>query len=212
MQKWEHHGNTRHAKRCWQYTLARTVVWWWRLLYRVPKQKFWLVSGVTHWRFQTQASPGKFWWIVLIAYHRNSGGCDIAAPPCVSPAQVTWQLWNRHWCYWYPVTVASTSSLQEIFYFCFIFILDLGLGQCQDHRTINHGFRILNGTTEGSTVVFGCNEEFDLLGNQRLTCGSNGLWTGSWPTCVKSEYTAHQHSLVPGSSQEPGNEATSVLL
>ena len=54
----EHHGNTSHAKRCWQYTLARTVVWWWRLLYRVPKQEFWLVSGCHSLAVLDPGKPG----------------------------------------------------------------------------------------------------------------------------------------------------------
>ena len=89
----EHHGNTSHAKRCWQCTLARTVVWWWRLLYRVPKQSSGWCLGVTHWQFQTRANPGITRVNCAYCLPRKLG-CDIAAPPRVSPARVTWQIWK----------------------------------------------------------------------------------------------------------------------
>ena len=48
------------------------------------------IHSSLHWRFQTQASPDK----ILV----NCGYCLqklVVAPPHVSPARVTWQLWNH---------------------------------------------------------------------------------------------------------------------
>lgn len=79
-----------------------------------------------------------------------------------------------------------------------------GLGQCRDYGNLDNGYRIIDGTTEGSTVAFGCNDGYDLLGNRQLTCRSSGLWRGAWPLCVRCEYTIqgfcngclHRHTCV----------------
>ena len=42
-------------------------------------------------------------------------------------------------------------------------------------------------TTEGSTVVYSCDDGFVLCGNQNRTCLPNGVWSGSVPDCI-SEY------------------------
>ena len=42
-------------------------------------------------------------------------------------------------------------------------------------------------TTEGSTVVYSCDDGFVLCGNQNRTCLSTGVWLGSVPDCI-SEY------------------------
>ena len=68
--------------------------------------------------------------------------------------------------------------------------LNSGLGQCRDYGNLDNGYRIIDGTTEGSTVAFGCNDGYDLLGNRQLTCASSGLWIGAWPQCVRCEYEA----------------------
>jgi len=38
--------------------------------------------------------------------------------------------------------------------------------------------------TEGDTCDYMCTTGYVLSGNDMRTCGSNGMWTGSDPTCV----------------------------
>ena len=71
-----------------------------------------------------------------------------------------------------------------------------GLGECRDYGNIPNGERIIEGTREGNVVIFRCNEDFDLLGNQELVCGSDGGWSGAWPLCRKCELVIHNNSWV----------------
>ncbi len=62
-----------------------------------------------------------------------------------------------------------------------------GIGECRDYGSIPNGERIIEGTSEGSIVLFRCHEDFDLLGNRQLECGSDGYWSAAWPVCRKCE-------------------------
>ena len=61
------------------------------------------------------------------------------------------------------------------------------MAECRDYGSIPNGERIIEGTREGSIVIFRCNEDYDLLGNQQLVCGSDGYWSAAWPVCRKCE-------------------------
>ena len=41
----------------------------------------------------------------------------------------------------------------------------------------------LEGVTEASTATYSCNIGFTLNGDQTRTCGSDGSWSGSEPSC-----------------------------
>ena len=41
----------------------------------------------------------------------------------------------------------------------------------------------LEGITEASTATYSCNIGFTLNGDQTRTCGSDGSWSGSEPSC-----------------------------
>ena len=39
-------------------------------------------------------------------------------------------------------------------------------------------------TTVGSVANYSCVEELQLVGDDTLTCGANGLWNGDIPMCT----------------------------
>ena len=43
-----------------------------------------------------------------------------------------------------------------------------------------------NGTTEGSTALYICNDGFALVGNEARVCQSGGNWSGSIPVCTST--------------------------
>ena len=71
------------------------------------------------------------------------------------------------------------------------------LARCRDYENIRGGFRIIDSSTpvEGDMIFFGCNEGFDLIGNPRLICGSDGYWIGAWPICAQGEYSSFSTSF-----------------
>lgn len=82
--------------------------------------------------------------------------------------------------------ILNLSSVYVCTYVCEC-VSPSGRKQCRDYGSISNGERILNGTTEGSVVIFRCHDDFDLLGSRQLVCGSDGLWSASWPDCLKCE-------------------------
>ena len=55
---------------------------------------------------------------------------------------------------------------------------------------IANGRRSYSGTTEGKTATYACNPGYRLSGVSRRVCQSNGLWSGSQPSCEsKLNYT-----------------------
>ena len=51
----------------------------------------------------------------------------------------------------------------------------------------NGFFRVIGGYTFGSIVTYQCNNTYAIIGQATRTCGSDGMWTDSTPTC-KSEF------------------------
>ena len=93
--------------------------------------------------------------------------------------------------------------------------LRIGLGQCRDYRGIENGRRVLEGTSEGDTVTFICNEGFNLLGNRQVECGSDGDWIGSWPVCIKGIFThasTHTHTHTHSHTRTTRRQFHSRLL
>lgn len=75
-----------------------------------------------------------------------------------------------------------------------------GIGECRDYGSIPNGERIIEGTREGNIVIFRCNEDFDLLGNRQLVCGSDGYWSAAWPVCRKCEIHSPSSYILIASS------------
>ena len=61
---------------------------------------------------------------------------------------------------------------------------------CKEPDTPSNGDVSYTMTTEGSTVVYSCDDGFVLCGDENRTCLSTGVWSGSVPDCI-SEYTNH---------------------
>lgn len=54
---------------------------------------------------------------------------------------------------------------------------------CPEPPVILFGTYTKTGTTYGSQVVYHCDDCFTLIGDDTNTCGENGLWVGSPPSC-----------------------------
>ena len=70
---------------------------------------------------------------------------------------------------------------------CLCVFCIVGIRECRDYESIRNGERIIEGTREGSIVIFRCNEDYSLLGSQQVVCGSDGYWSDHWPVCRKCE-------------------------
>ena len=55
------------------------------------------------------------------------------------------------------------------------------------------------GRSSGDTVTYSCNENFSLVGTQIQTCGDDGMWSDSPPTCymngMKMKYSSTSQLL-----------------
>jgi len=49
---------------------------------------------------------------------------------------------------------------------------------------VNCSLGVDGGPTEGDTCVYRCMTRYVLNGNAMRTCGDDGMWTGSDPTCI----------------------------
>ena len=59
------------------------------------------------------------------------------------------------------------------------------LASCGTPSSLSNGVRHYDGTTVGSTVSYTCYAGYiRSAGNSSRTCQSNGLWSGSHPTCT----------------------------
>ncbi|XP_077973714.1 sushi, von Willebrand factor type A, EGF and pentraxin domain-containing protein 1-like isoform X2 [Styela clava] len=57
---------------------------------------------------------------------------------------------------------------------------------CTNVDSPEHGEIVsFQGVTFGSAVVFSCNEGFDLVGKEVISCDSTGNWTANTPVCVR---------------------------
>lgn len=62
---------------------------------------------------------------------------------------------------------------------------------CIDFGSITNGYRQISGNYEGDVVTFFCGDGYTLVGVPEATCLSDGQWSASWPTCIKSEQRVH---------------------
>ena len=129
--------------------------------------------------------------------HESAAAWVLAA--VVFCCSVMWP-WYTHFLipyYWRPKCIMLTAHIHlwMLFSLC-VWCTCTGLGECRDYGNIPNGERIIEGTREGNVVIFRCNEDFDLLGNQELVCGSDGGWSGAWPLCRKCELVIHNNSWV----------------
>ena len=53
---------------------------------------------------------------------------------------------------------------------------------CPDPGVPTNGKRLNNNFREGETVIFGCNRDYDLVGNDAIRC-EGGMWSGEVPKC-----------------------------
>ena len=44
---------------------------------------------------------------------------------------------------------------------------------------------VLTGNEPGDTATYSCDANFELSGEQVLTCGNNGMWSADPPTCIR---------------------------
>ena len=54
---------------------------------------------------------------------------------------------------------------------------------CPDLSAPSNGVKNSTITACGTVVAFSCNECYDLVGDQQLTCLSNSSWSGEVPSC-----------------------------
>ena len=64
----------------------------------------------------------------------------------------------------------------------------LKVAGCGDPGDIRNGIQQVEGTrwTVGTRVAYICNPGYQISGQSTIFCQSNGLWTGSAPTCIFS--------------------------
>ncbi|KAL4219491.1 hypothetical protein ACF0H5_022068 [Mactra antiquata] len=57
--------------------------------------------------------------------------------------------------------------------------------KCDDYTEPSNGTAIVNGTRYGSVLSYKCNQGFRLLGDEQITCLSNGSWSSYDINCTK---------------------------
>ena len=55
---------------------------------------------------------------------------------------------------------------------------------CPNLENPGNGTVDVSGNQPGDTAVYSCNDGFTLDGEDTRTCGQDGKWSGSEPTCV----------------------------
>lgn len=59
------------------------------------------------------------------------------------------------------------------------------LGFCGDPGVPTSGRRNVTGTTQGHTVTYACITGYRVSGSTTRTCQSDGIWSGSLPSCTR---------------------------
>ena len=59
------------------------------------------------------------------------------------------------------------------------------IGVCGDPNPPLNGMRNYTGITEGEQVTYTCSTGYKLSGASSRTCGANGQWSGSQPSCER---------------------------
>ena len=57
---------------------------------------------------------------------------------------------------------------------------------CPDLENPDNGIVNVSGNQPGDTAEYSCNAGFALDGEDTRTCGQDGQWSGSEPTCVST--------------------------
>ena len=69
-----------------------------------------------------------------------------------------------------------------------VFFLHSALAACPTLMEPENGQLDLDGVTQMSTATYSCNIGFTLNGDQTRTCGSDGSWSGSEPSCQSKSH------------------------
>ena len=86
-------------------------------------------------------------------------------------------------------TLESENPTFLIKSYCFMFLNHLS-GSCSTPRFLSNGQRHYSSTTVGSRVTYTCNPGYRLTsGSSSRACQSDGLWSGSHPTCTRKSTT-----------------------
>ena len=72
-----------------------------------------------------------------------------------------------------------------------MFCLLVGVMSCPDLENPGNGTVDVSGNQPGDTAVYSCNDGFTLDGVDMRTCGENGQWSGSEPTCICTSTLIH---------------------
>ncbi|XP_069038976.1 beta-2-glycoprotein 1-like [Lepisosteus oculatus] len=56
---------------------------------------------------------------------------------------------------------------------------------CPQPEQIENGFTLVGTITVGSTILYGCNPGFDIVGVRRNECGDGGVWQQDAPVCQR---------------------------
>ena len=87
---------------------------------------------------------------------------------------------SKHFLYMY---MAFNSEIASLCHIHFLFVLS---GYCGTPSSLSNGQRSYSSTTAGSRVTYSCNAGYRMTrGSSSRTCQSNGLWSGSYPTCSR---------------------------
>ena len=68
---------------------------------------------------------------------------------------------------------------------------------CPDPGVPSDGKRLNNSFQEGKTVIFECNRDLDLVGNDTIRCEGE-RWSGEVPKCRGSSNQRPKFTLAPG--------------
>ncbi len=93
-----------------------------------------------------------------------------------------------HVCYSFTALNAVLSLINHSFY-----ILLSPVVLCFDLLTLTDGGIVYssgsaNNRSVNATATYSCNASFSLVGEAVRTCGSDGVWSGSAPTCGMFSY------------------------
>ena len=89
-----------------------------------------------------------------------------------------------------PTHIHAHTCTQDVHVFitrcCSCISLFLTVADCGNLTNPTNGqVSTTAGTTEGQTATYSCNTGYNLVGDGTRTCGANGNWSGSEPTCER---------------------------
>ena len=114
---------------------------------------------------------------------QSTGQWSGTQPTCDSklfcPPRVWFQRMNGiYYSHVMLFTIFLNQSQNVIFF--------LNVGSCGTPRSLTNGQTSYTSTTVGSKVTYTCDPGYMMIaGNSSRTCQSDGLWSGSLPTCTR---------------------------